>query len=195
MSISKLEKIVFILVGILIGVIIVFCVVMFSNNDEVKYDTKVEEKYDDPVGYYESVSNSSDENTLKQGFVNVVDFLFYDKEFKGYKFSELKDDAKLKIINFALKIDNKINEYFPGYKETLKDKYNNFKSKVIKLWIEITTKICSNNEQLCSDAKKDFATMKEYFGITFDFIEKNVEIGKEKLKDWYESFRGDLYDN
>ena len=184
---NTLNKIIYILVGIAIGLLILFIVKNIMDNKK-KDDSEVVE-YSDPVEYFSEVENTKDENKLKKGFTNIVDFLFYGKEINGKTFNELKDDAKLKIIKIAFSIDSKIDEKIPAYKNKISEKYQNIKSKVVELYVNTTTKICTNNEQLCIDAKNDFASLKESFGITFDYLKKYGIKGLDKLKEWYEDFR------
>ena len=183
---KTLNKIIYILIGIAIGLLIVF----ISKNiiDNKKEDNEVIE-YSDPVEYFTAVSEEKDESKLKNGFVNIVDFLFYDKEIKGKTFSELKDDAKYKVMKLALSIDSKIDDKFPGYKNKISEKYQNIKYKVVELYANITNNICNNNQQLCLNAKNDFTHLKESFGITFDYLKKYGVKGLDKLKEWYEDFR------
>ena len=146
-----------------------------------------------PVSFFENVEKSNDENVIKDGFIKIVDFLFYDGTIHGYKFSELTSEAKLKIMKIALSLDKKIDEYFPGYKESIssgaKNAYNSVKAFVVELYLDTTSKICTNDPQLCKFAKEDFAYMKESFGITWDFIKNLANVGVDKLKEWYEIFR------
>ena len=190
----------YVLIGIIIGLLVAVLIVLLTGDRSSKEVNKdnIEEKEQikietDPVEYFTNVSKSSDENTLKEGFVKIVDFLFYDEEINGVTFSELKDEAKLKLYLLALKIDSKIDEHFPGYKETItngtKKIYNNVKAKVIEGYIFVTDKICSNNESLCENAKKDFESLKESFGITWDYLKEIGKNAKDKLKNWYEDFR------
>lgn len=147
-----------------------------------------------PVEYFSKVEKSNNENVLKKGFVTIVDFIFYDEPINGYTFKELASETKLKIMKIALSIDNKIEEYFPGYKETIssgaKKVYSNIKGFVVELYLDTTTMICKNNASVCQNAKEDFAYMKKSFGITWDLIKSLAEAGTVKLKEWYEIFRG-----
>ncbi len=159
-----------------------------SDDNNTSNDNKVE-----PLEYFTSISNSTDKGTIKQGFIKVVDFLFYNEPINGVKFSELKDNAKLKLLSVALKIDSKIDSYFPGYKETLstgvKNIYKDVKIKIVELYVKITTKICTSNPDLCTSAKEDFNSLKNSFGITFDFLKNLGSEELDKLKKWYEDFR------
>ena len=189
---NKLNIIIYLLSGIVIGLLIAFIVVLVINGNK-KEENNIEEtetiEYNDPLEYFEEVNNSNDENKIKKGFTNVVDFLFYGKEINGKTLNDLTDSAKLKIMKIALSLDSKIEDKFPNYKNKIADKYKEIKSKVVQLYVETTTKICTNHEQLCIDAKNDFNSLKESFGLTFDYIKKYGTEGIDKLKEWYENFR------
>lgn len=189
---DKLNIVIYLLSGIAIGLLVAFIVVLLLNGDK-KEDNNVEEtemiEYSDPLEYFEDVQKTDNESKLKKGFTNIVDFLFYGKEIKGKTLSDLTDSAKLKIMKIALSLDSKIDEKFPGYKSKISDKYQEIKIKVVELYVDTTTKICTNHEQLCIDAKNDFNSLKDSFGLTFDYIKKYGIKGLDKLKEWYEDFR------
>ena len=215
----NINTLIFLLVGIIVGLSVALVAVLVFRNDKetviiddsngttntaknnIENQKGIDETKEikntndttDPVQYFTSISNSNDKGTIKQGFIKVVDFLFYDEPINGKRFSELKDEAKIRIMKVALTIDSKIDSYFPGYKETIsngdKKIYTNVKTRIVELYIKITTKICTNNRDLCENAKEDFESLKKSFGITLDFL-KNL--GKEelnKLKEWYADFR------
>lgn len=134
--------------------------------------------------------DSSLREKVKNAFVTIVDFIFYDKEIKGYTFKELTTSAKLKIIKIALSIDHKIDQYFPDYKDAIKDKYNNIKGKLAVKYLEFTSTLCESvGETTCNQAKEDFNTMKESFGFTWQLIKELASSGSEKVKEFYESWR------
>lgn len=147
----------------------------------------------DIVSYVESIESTNTGNTLKNGFVTVIDFIFYGGEIYGKTFAELSNSAKIKIISLALKIDSKIDEYFPGYKETISNTtnrvYTSIKTKLVTLYLDTTVKICNNNPKVCEDAKQGLTELKTNFGITWDFIKDISGAGITKLKDWYEVWR------
>ena len=193
---DKLNLVIFLLSGIAIGLLIAFIfVLIFKGNDkeyETVYDNKPETvtEFNEPVeDYFSKVASSNDENKLKEGFTSIVDFLFYGKEINGITFNQLKDDSKTKILKFALSIDQKIEEKFLNNKDKLSSKYQNIKAKVVESYLDITDRICVNNEQLCIDFKKDFESLKENFGITYDYLKEYGIKGIDKIKEWYESFR------
>ncbi len=85
-----------------------------------------------------------------------------------------------------LKIDNKIEEYIPGYKETISSNgskiYNNVKEKLVTLYLDISTEICKNHENGCNTAKEIFKDIKDNCRIGWDFVKKLVSSGTSKLK-------------
>lgn len=155
----------------------------------------------DVVSYFENLNNNLDNYTkdksigssLKSGFVTVVDFLFYEGQIKGKTFEELSTSAKIKVLQLAFSIDEKIEKHFPGYKEeisnTSKKVYNKVKTKAIELYLDITTKVCTNDPDTCKAAKEGLSDLKKNFSITWDFIKEISGIGITKLKDWYEVWR------
>jgi len=166
-------------------------------NEETTKNTQTEEKKEISeevlVSYIETISNENDENKLKNGFVTVVDFLFYGGEIYSKTFIELSNGAKLKIITLALKIDSKIDEYFPDYKESISNTtnkvYTSIKSKLVSLYLDTTVKVCNNNSTLCEDAKEGLGELKKNFNITWEFIKDISGVGLTKLKNWYEIWR------
>lgn len=158
-----------------------------------------EENADDVVlSYFDNASNSLDDVNLrekgKEYFILITDFLFYGGKIKGYTFEELSTKAKLQVLKIALIIDEKINNYFPDYKEkfssTSNHLYTNVKEMIIAKYLEITTKICSNNSLVCESAKRDFQDIKSSFSITWDFIKNIAGQGITNLKTWYEIYSG-----
>jgi hypothetical protein len=146
-----------------------------------------------PLEYFEAVSESTNTATLKSGFIKLVDFIFYGDKIKGVTFSELTDDIKLKVINIGYKIDSKIDQIFPGYKEKIstgvKRIYTNIKERLTELYISVTNKICTSRPSLCENAKEGFSSMKESFGITWDMLKNIYNNSKEKVSDWYLEYK------
>lgn len=159
---------------------------------------------DDVVDYVESTYNNLEKNkndksstfktSVKNGFITVVDFIFYDGTIKGYKFKDLSASAKAKVIKIGLKIDNFIDTIFPGYKETISTKYNNIKNKLISEYIDDVNNVCNMNPENCNTIKKDFSNMMKNLSVPWT---KLVTILKEKgvsaldnLKRWYEIYSG-----
>ena len=157
---------------------------------------------DDVIDYFNNLNsrlvnydgNDKDiEKSLKNSFVTVIDFIFYDGEIKGKTFNELSNSAKIKVLQLALSIDEGIEKYFPGYKESIattsKDIYTKVKIEVIKVYLDITTNICNDDLELCESAKDGLRDLKKSFSLTWDFIVKAAGDGVSKLKKWYEVWR------
>ena len=126
---------------------------------------------------------------IKTNFVIGVDFLFYDGEINGYTFSQLSNEAKLKVLEAMMFIDDKIDNVLPGYKETISATtgkiYNTVKEKVVEVYINVTDSICSNNADLCENAKKGLENMQYAFGLTWNFIKDIASRGTNRLSNWY----------
>ena len=122
---------------------------------------------------------------LKSGVRTIYQFLFQGGTIHGKTFHELSSSAKLKVLKIALSIDQKIDSYFPNYKDKIKEGASNLKSKVIVTYLETTNKICTNHEDICNQAREDFKTMKNSFKISFSLISGLVKEGGAALKEWY----------
>ena len=165
--------------------------VNIKDNSDDNYNDSVTSE-EDVVNYFEKKYDVKDK--AKEYFITIVDFIFYDGKIKGHTFNDLSSTAKLKIISIALKIDNKIEEYIPGYKETISSNgskiYNNVKEKLVTLYLDISTEICKNHENGCNTAKEIFKDVKDNCRIGWDFVKKLVSSGTSKLKEWYEVYSG-----
>ena len=172
-----------------------------SSSDDEKEVVENTYKEDDVISYLTTLDGDLNNydgdkkigDSLKKGFVTVVDFFFYDGSLKGKTFKELSNSAKMEVLEIALSIDQKIEKHFPNYKEEIstksKDVYLNIKGKVIELYLDITTKICEDNLDTCESAKEGLEDLKTSFSITWDYIKKYSNGGTNKLKDWYEVWR------
>ncbi|MDO4341483.1 MAG: hypothetical protein Q4C44_01925 [bacterium] len=129
-------------------------------------------------------------NVIKENFIKIVDFIFYDRDINGYYFKDLTNGAKLKVIYYATMLDNLIDKEFPSYKENLSEMYNNMKAKLVKLYLEKSSEYCKDNENVCKQAKSDFTVLKKSLNITFGFIKGLCQDGTQKLKEWYEIYSG-----
>lgn len=155
-----------------------------TDEEIVTYFTNFESEVD---------QSSSLKDTIKEKFVTIVDFLFYDGKIGNKTFNELSNTTKLKVLEIALNIDQKIEKKFPGYKESIstnsKNIYTNIKGKIIQLYLDVTTNICNDNPELCNEAKIGLGNLKKSFSLTWDFVKETSGIGLEKLKSWYEVWK------
>lgn len=142
------------------------------------------QKKEDVIEYFEKQKKYT-----KDLFIKIVDFIFYKKEINGYTFDKLTQEMKLKVITIAIKIDYKVEEIYPNYKEKLDEKYNDFLEKANDRYLEITNNICLNvGDDVCIQAKQDYTNMKETFKNSFDKLKQISDKGIESLKDWYENY-------
>lgn len=167
-----------------------------NNNDyqEKRTEEDVITYFEETESFITTYSNQpmtdSITTKLKNGFTTIVDFLFYDKPIKGYTFKELTLSAKLKICKIALSIDQKIDSYFPSYKETIKNGFNSLKGKVISLYLELTSKACEKvGSTVCEQARLDFKNMKEVLKIDWQLIKSFAGSSKAALSEWYQSLK------
>lgn len=153
------------------------------------------------IQYFDNMNNEINESNFekcktkfKDYFITGVDFIFYDKEIKGYTFNELSNEAKLKVIAILIKIDNKIEKYAPGYKESISSTsgivYTDIKERLITAYFDISTKMCSNNTYECDRAKEIFGDVKNECEIGLSYVKKVAISGGRKIKDWYEIYSG-----
>ena len=147
--------------------------------------------------YVNTIQSDADKgitDTLKSGFITVVDFLFYNGKIAGHTFNELTTSAKLEVLKAALWIDDKIDNVFPGYKETISNGankvYTSIKNLIVNAYLDITSNICENHDDLCTSAKEGFQDLKESFGLTWEFLKDLASSGLDKLKNWYEIWSG-----
>lgn len=179
--------------------------VLNSNLNESNIESNTE--YNDNVNensviqYFDNMNNEINESNFekcktkfKDYFITGVDFIFYDKEIKGYTFDELSNEAKLKVIAILIKIDNKIEKYAPGYKESISNTgsriYTDIKDRLITAYFDISTKMCSNNTYECDWAKEIFGDVKNECKIGLSYVKKVAISGGRKIKDWYEIYSG-----
>ena len=143
-----------------------------------------------------SSSNFSDK--AKATFISIVDFLFYDGTIKGVTFNELTDEGKQKVLELANKIDVKLEEKVPGYKEkiysTTSNAYNKA-SEIIKngassLNSFAKEKLGDENYNSIIDAKDELVKYsKNALNLVGSAGSKIFSSTKDKLNKWYQSFK------
>lgn len=158
-----------------------------SENEVISF---FKQEYDN-YGSYEKEKSIPEK--AKQGFVTIVDFLFYDGTIKGRKFGELTSAAKAKVIYYALLIDGKIDNKWPDYKNTIKNKSTDLKAKLIAKYMEVTSSICAKHGDACDVARNDFSILKKSLNLTWNVIKDAAKYGYGKIttfiSDWYETWR------
>lgn len=143
-----------------------------------------------------SSSNFSDK--AKATFITIVDFLFYDGTIKEITFNELTDDGKQKVLEIANKIDVKLEEVSPGYKDkissTTSNAYNKaseiIKSGASSLNNFAKEKLGDENYNSIIDAKDELVKYsKNALNLVGSAGSKLFSSTKDKLNDWYQNFK------
>lgn len=167
-----------------------------NSEDEVTKPESSNSKDEDVLNYFNEqsnlIENSNETNVttrekIKTGFQTIYNFLFNGGTIKDTTFKELRTETKLKILEKSLEIDYKIDQKFPNYKENIKAKCHDLKSKAVSKYLQITDDICTKNDSFCQSAKENFNTMKNSFSLTVDFIKEAAQKGGNKIKEWWTS--------
>lgn len=246
--ISFIVGIVFLAMGVLIGLVYSNRDVIFKDNNisnennipkndlendninEIKEETKGKERYEEvPKKNNETIKNevtkpslSNKDNTIinemdntlnsintessssnfsdkaKATFISIVDFLFYDGTIKGVTFNELTDAGKQKVLELANKIDVKLEEKAPGYKDkissTTSNAYNKaseiIKSGASSLNNFAKEKLGDENYNSIIDAKDELVKYsKNALNLVGSAGSKLFSSTKDKLNDWYQNFK------
>lgn len=146
----------------------------------------------------ESTQDENFKDKASSTFISIVDFLFYDGTIKGVTFDELTEKGKEKVLEISSKIDVKLEEKCPGYKE----KISNSTSKAYQKASEIIKKGAKNindfaknalgdeNYQAIIDAKDELAKYsKEALNFVTGAGSKVFNETKDKLNEWYQNFK------
>lgn len=166
----------------------------YNENDDV-----VLEQFDE-MGL--DVRNSFNGSELldkgKLYFIYCVDFLFYDGEIKGVKFSDLSDTAKEQLISDIITIDDLICSKFPNYKESISENSSEAYDKASDIIHSGSTNVKDySREKLGEDNYMKIKGYKDLFveqtsqdwNEFTDIVGEGYEKGKSKIKDWYENFK------
>lgn len=165
-----------------------------TNNNQLNSSSTDTNIDDEIVTYVNKMKDDSTTSSLKNNFVTLVDFIFYDGSIKGHTFKELGNTAKLKVLETMLYLDSKVEKYFPNYKEEISSKtgraYTTVKDKVVSSYLSITSAICNKDSSICDSAKEDFQSLKKNFGLTWSVVKEVAGNSKESIKNWYEIWSG-----
>ena len=151
----------------------------------------------------DDIINSKDSSDFldkgKLYFIYCVDFLFYDGEIKGVKFSDLSEMAREQLICDIITIDNLICSKFPNYKETISEGSSEAFDKAGDIIHSGTTNVKDySREKLGDDNYEKIGEYKDMFveqtSREWDefkgILGSGYDRGKSKIKDWYEGFKG-----
>ncbi len=131
-------------------------------------------------------------------FISLVDFCFFDGEIKGITFDELTTKGKEKVLQIVNKIDEKIENKFPGYKEKITTKttsaFNKASSLIKKGANNINEfakdKLGDENYQAMIEEKDELVLYtKNAWNLVKNFSSNIWQKTKDKLTKWYENFK------
>lgn len=145
-------------------------------NEEFDYFQSEAEEVNNII-YTEGIEKASE--VWKEYFIDAVDFIFYDKEYKNTRFSELNKDAQEKTIETINEMSSKITELNPNWQE---DK-ENIKGIAISTYYNI---LANFKDLVGEDAYNDLKRIKDNI--------KNgaIDIGniiEDNAKEWYENYK------
>lgn len=165
------------------------------------------------INYVNDLNNEVDELTsseiteatktkLKESFITLTDFIFYEGTINGITFNELSTSVKEKVIEVYETIDKKIETVWPNYKETIKSTatkiYTNLKVKTIELKDELLNKYKESiGESAYNESvqvfEDDINRLKESTKPTIDYAKEKGQEAYESIKNkassWYENFK------
>ena len=85
--------------------------------------------------------------------------------------------------------DALMSDYKEQISATGKKVYTNVKSKALELYLDVTTKVCEDNSDLCETAKEGLGNLKSSFSFTWEYVKEISGVGLSKLKAWYEVWK------
>lgn len=149
----------------------------------------------------ESLSEKT-KQSLKKAFITLTDFIFYDGTIKGKTFKELSYEAQTKILELYEKLDTKIENVFPNYKEEIKDtstktyskakeKAKELKETIKKIYIERVGEDTYQKEMDIIKNTKD-KVVEKTTPVISDVKDKAKDTytkAKDKLDEWYKNFK------
>lgn len=172
-----------------------------SNIDEEEVEEYISNIENDVILLDDNL-DSNDKNKLKEYFITLTDFIFYDGKIKGITFKELSIEAKEKVLIIYEAIDNKIESIWPNYKETIKtnstraynsikDKFNELKEEVKNKYIEEVGEEAYNNqvEVFLEDKDRLIQSIKPRIDYVEGKSKALYEEVKDKMNDWYLNFK------
>ena len=84
-------------------------------------------------------ANIEDFNSkVKAEIIKITDFVFNGTEINGHTFDELTEQAKLYVMDLLVKIDAKIEEVHPGYKDEIKIKVKDYTDRMTDKYYAIS---------------------------------------------------------
>ena len=112
-------------------------------------------------------------------FIDAVDFIFYDKEYKDTKFSELNPEAQQKCIDTINELGNKMNEIFPNWQEDLGNIKDSTAEAYYNILANIKNLIGEDNYNNIKDLKDGLKSGASQIGNSI----------KDAANNWYQGYK------
>lgn len=153
-----------------------------KSSDEIIMDYFNETK-EQINNYLESDNYQNLKENIIDKFIILTDFIFYDGEIKGIKYSDLKEETKENLKETYSFIDQMISRKFPDYKENINTKYENAKE-----WLnnKYTDNVDEDIREVISEITEND---KETINSVSKYANDAYEKGKVKVKTWYEGLK------
>lgn len=141
------------------------------------------------LAYITNLSDSIDNGVevitdkAKDGFITVIDFLFYDGTIADTTFAELSNKAKEKVIIFTSNLIEKVDVKYPDFRMTLSEKYQDASTFVVEKKKILVNKV----KESLGDEKVN--QISEYYQDVKGGLSNAYEKGKGKVKNWYDNFK------
>lgn len=171
-----------------------------EENNSTTYNEYIENISSEIVSSQEVTEK--EENKLKSYFILITDFIFYDGKICNTSFKELSNEAKERIINIYVALDNKLETKSPRYKEKIAttsktisknviNEAKNIKDKIKEEYKEAVGEEAYNNTTTVIE--DDIKRVKENALPTVNTIKEKshdayVEV-KDTLNNWYQEFK------
>lgn len=161
-----------------------------NEQEETKTETNTNEKNKEEFDNFQSEKEEIDsllytENFEKAKevwndyFIDAVDFIFYDKEYKDTKFSELNPEAQQKCINTINELGNKMNEIFPNWQEDLGNIKDSTAEAYYNILANIKNLIGEDNYNNIKDLKDGLKSGASQIGNSI----------KDAANNWYQGYK------
>ena len=158
--------------------------------DDVDDKTTIEKYFDNEIKKDEELLKEDTpkaKNKLKESFITLTDFIFYNGKINNTSYSELKSITQHKLLTKWYQLDSKIESKYPNYKDnistTSKHSYSNIKSKANEL------KTLLEDVYIEKYGKENLNRKKETIEEVEQKVKEKQNEVKDKLKSWYEELK------
>lgn len=156
-----------------------------TDEDIVNYVSSVE-KTTETIDLTDA-DNETVKSKLKENFIILTDFIFYDGTIKGKTFKDLTTESKEKILELYEKIDAKIESVYPNYKDEIKDTSTKAYSKAKEMTISLRDTLKENYIDMVGEDtyQKEMEIIKDTTEKVKEKSEPIIDSAKEKTKETY----------